>query len=43
MFLAEAIDDFYPDLKMKDLFLDMQFFIKDFQLIPHQVGIWLNL
>ena len=36
MFLAEAIDDFYPDLK-DERFISryLQFFIKDFQLTPH--------
>ena len=39
MFLAEALSDFYLDLKTKDLFQDMLSFIKDFQLILHLVGI----
>ena len=39
MFLAEAIDDFYPDLRDEGLYLDTQFFIKDFLLTLHPVGI----
>ena len=40
MFLAEALSDFYPRFeRMKDLFQDMQFFIKDFLQIHFQAGI----
>ena len=39
LYLAEAISDFYLDLKDQDLYQDMQFFIKDFQQIQHQAGV----